>query len=100
MLTTPAPLTQPNQVSPLIEANEFGMPSATVSPSTAPPTANESKLQEPGANCGRASDTVTDRCCLMGVPPPIVTAPAGVTWNCAAVPTASAAVSAMLPNQN
>src|SRR6266849_6054966 len=97
MLTTPAPLTHPNHVTPSSAPSAFGIPSATESPSAAPFTGTVTVLHENPSNPAIASAASTDRCCLIGVPPPIVTAPAADTWNCAAVPTASGAVSPLFP---
>src|SRR5213596_3158188 len=97
MLTTPAPLTHPNQVIPSSDPRALGIPSATESPSVVPSTGTVTVLHENPSTPPNARIAINDRCCLIGVPPPIVTAPAADTWNCAVVPTASAAVSELFP---
>jgi hypothetical protein len=97
MLTTPGLLTQPNQVSLSSDPSVLEIPKATESPSAAPFTVTFSVLHELPSSPGKSSDAVVDICCVIGVPPPIVTAPEGDTWNCPAVPTANGAVSELLP---
>src|SRR5712671_1253941 len=83
MLTTPAPLTHPNHVTPSSDPTALGIPKTTESPSAAPFTGALRVLHDCAANPANASDAVVDTCCVMGVPPPIVTAPAEDAWNCA-----------------
>ena len=69
-------LTYPNQVRPSIEASADGTPSATVSPSEAPTADTDTVWQEFAVKSAKETEPVTEICSIMGVPLPIVTAPA------------------------
>jgi len=68
----------------------------------APPhvTGTVSVLHDLASNCGKSSDAVVDICCVIGVPPPIVTAPADDTWNCPCRPYRQRRRVELLPMRN